>query len=168
MKKFLGTHNGRASVQDPLKAFNYVVEIDRFVRAGFSKANMPEGTASVIKYREGGANATASKSPGLVDFSDIVLERGVITAAGKGDKDIYDWWRQVFDATALRSVAAANFRRQIDIVLFDRTGREARRWRVKEAWVSKFKPGSDLGGQEDSDLIETATITHEGFYLVGG
>lgn len=163
--KFLQTFS-RTDAEDPLAAFRFLVEIDGFARSGFQKVSGLEATIEQLKYREGGNNTTIRKSPGLTEFSDLVLERGQIFSAGVGDKDVYNWYKQGFDVSARTAKSSRTFRRDIEIVQLDKEGNEAARWRLFEAWVAKLKPMSDLDAQGNEHSIETLTIAYEGFLLV--
>jgi phage tail-like protein len=161
MAAFLSTF-GRTDQEDPLKAFRYHIEIENFARFGFSKVSGLNGKTDVVKYREGGQNSTPQKSPGLTEFGDLTFERGVILAAGAGDRDIMNWYNQVFDVSAKTAASTGKFRRDIDIVLFNKEGDEAGRWRVLECWPSEHSPTGDLDAMSSNNVIEKMTITHEG------
>lgn len=165
LKGFLATF-GRTDQEDPLKVFRFHVEIDGFARFGFQKVSGLQAQTEKVEYREGGSNTTVQKSPGLTKYPDITLERGQILAAGAGDNDILTWYRQVFDVSAKKANSSAAFRRDIDLVQFDKEGTEVKRWRVYEAWPSDFTPMGDLDGQSSNDSIEKMVIAHEGFDLV--
>lgn len=156
---------GRSAVDDPLKAFRFIVEVEGFARAGFMEANGLEIQTESIEYREGGDNATVRKSPGLTSFAPIVLRRGQFVASSKGgDDDFVEWAQEVFDTAAF--AVPNDFRRTIDIVQFHRNGDEARRWRVFECWPGRFKPGADLNATANEDSIEELEIQNEGFVLL--
>lgn len=162
MINYLGIFN-RTSQEDPLGNFLFVVEIDGFSRFGFTKCSELEAKTEVIEYREGGDNTTPRKSPGQTKFSDITLSRGQILKAGAASEDIMTWYQQVFDISAKKPGAKADFRRTIEIVQFTREGVEAARWRVKEAWPLNFKPFGALDASASDNSITEMVICHEGF-----
>lgn len=164
LDKYLKTF-GRTDQEDPLKVFRFQIEIENFARFGFKSCSGLEAQTDVTEYREGGANTTVQKSPGLTKFPDLTLERGQILASGSGDLDIVTWYKAVFDVSAKRPKSSKVFRRDIDIVQFDKEGEEVKRWRVVEAWPSQFKAMGDLDGQSSDNSLERMVITHEGFYL---
>lgn len=164
---FLGTF-GRTDQEDPLKVFRFHIEVEGFARLGFQKATGLQAQTDITEYREGGNNATVQKSPGLTKFPDLTFERGQILAAGFGEDDIVSWYKQVFDAGAKKPKSATAFRRDIDIVQFNKEGEEVRRWRVFEAWPSQFKATGDLDAESSDNSIENMIITHEGFKLITG
>jgi phage tail-like protein len=161
---FLGTFN-RTDQDDPLKVFRFHIEIESFSRFGFSKMSGLERQTDVVEYREGGDNTTISKSPGLTKFPDVTLERGQILAAGKGNLDILKWATQVYDASAKGPSSSGAFRRDVDIVQFDKEGTEVHRWRLKDCWPRNDKPISDLDAMASNNSLQTMVLVHEGFRL---
>jgi phage tail-like protein len=163
---FLATFDGRTDAEDPLKVFRFQVEVDNFSRFGFTKCSGLTVSVEEVKYREGGSNTTPQKSPGLADFPSITLERGQILATGAGGDDFIVWFTQVFDASAKTARSSKTFRKDIDIVQFDKEGNEARRWRLDEAWPSALTGAPDLDALSSENAIEKLVIAHEGFKLI--
>lgn len=162
---YLGTFN-RADQEDPLKVFAYAIEIENFVRAGFSECSGLTPTTDIIEYREGNGPTTPLKSPGLTKFADLTLKRGRILAAGAGDEDFMLWYSQVYDAAARVPKSSGTFRRTIDILVFDKEGKVALRYRVRNAWPSSWTPiGDGLNATNSANMIESLTIAHEGFII---
>jgi phage tail-like protein len=124
--------------------FSFIVEIDGIAHAGFQKCSALEFEIDKVEYREGGRKH-AFKSPGLVNFSDITLERGAVA----DDSDLYDWAEQCASIVEEAGVIETDFRRNFDIVVKDRDGTPLKRWRCTSAWVQKF-----TGGEWDNDASE--------------
>ena len=101
-----------------------------------------------------------NKSPGLVSFADVTLERGATL-----DRDIWDWMKQVADAAADAGLIDDDYKRTLDIVQLDRDGSELRRWRITNAWPVKFV-GGDWDNEADENNIESVTLTYDYFDLV--
>jgi phage tail-like protein len=150
----------RTSVEDPLKSFRFLVFSEGFARAGFSECSGLERTTEEVKYREGGDNETSRKSPGLTEFGDITLKRGQVL--DQGQNDFYNWAQEVHDVASLGG-STRDFRREIDIVQFERGGMEVARWRCYECWPKRFKPFSNLEGGGNNDSIEELVLACEGF-----
>lgn len=164
--RFLSTFN-RTAQEDPLKVFRFAIEIDNFARFGFMEMSGLSAETETTEYREGTDATTPRKSPGQTKFSALDFKRGLVLAAGAGAKDIADWYNQVFNASARRPAASKLFRRTIDVVVFDREGVEAQRYRVVQAWCRAWKPiGDGLKGLGSDDIIEGMTVEHEGFRLI--
>ena len=158
---------GRTTAEDPLMVYTFVIEIEGFKRFGFSKCSRLAAETAKTEYREGGDNATAKKIPGLTTFPDITLERGqTINTPNAGGTDVLDWYQLVFDVAAKKPISSGNFRREIDIVQFDKEGNEAYRWRLTNAWPTQIQPNGDLDAMSSDVSIETMTICYEGFRLV--
>jgi phage tail-like protein len=161
---FLGTFN-RTTDEDPLKDFGFRIEIQGFTRMGFAKGSAPSVKVEQIKYREGGDNYAVKKSPGLPEFTDITLERGMIVQAGDGnDEDCWAWMTQVFNYASLAQ--KKTIRRSVDYVLLDRESKEVLRYRLHQAWVCELTPFSDLDAQGNNNMITKAVICYEGFTKV--
>lgn len=152
----------RTSVEDPLKVFRFVVEMGGS-RVGFMECNGLERNTEVAEYREGGDNETPKKSAGLTKHNDITLRRGQILDAGQND--LYTWAQEVFSVTS-QGGEAVDYRRDIDIVQFERGGTAAARWRVYECWPNKFKPFSDLNATSNDNSIEELVLVNEGWEKV--
>lgn len=162
---FLGTFN-RSDNEDPMKTFRYHVEIQQFARFGFSKVSGLSAQTDVVTYREGGQNSTEQKSPGLTKFPNVTLERGQIFAAGFGSLDVINWYLQVFNVSTKRATSPNAFRRQVDVVQFDKEDTERYRWRMVECWPSEVKPLGDLEALQSNNSIESMVLVHEGFRLI--
>jgi phage tail-like protein len=132
--------------------YRYVVEIDDFARAAFTKCSALEAEVAKIETWEGGA-LTAHKEPGRVTFSDVTLERGATS-----DEDCYAWFKDVVAAYKDAGVASPGYYRNVDIVQQDRDGTELRRWSLEEAWPVKFTAG-EWDNEADEAVIEMLTLT---------
>ena len=152
----------RSINEDPIKTYRYRVEVDGFIRAGFSSVSGLSKDMSVVEYREGGMNETSQKSLGQASFSDITLTRGQITNS-PGEFDMLDWDAQTFDLGILGH--PGEYRRDMDIVQFDNFGIEVRRWRIINVIIKSLKPTGDFNGQSSENSMESLTLAHEGFVL---
>lgn len=152
----------RASVEDPIKAFRYRVIVDGFQRAGFSEATgLAKRKTEQVKYREGGFNETVQKSAGLTEFPDVTLTRGVIIGSSRGGtNDMVDWGQEVFDVAS--SGNASNYRRDLDVQLYNAQNVQARVWRIYECWPSEVDGMSDLKGESSENVVEKLVLANEG------
>src|SRR3954468_11319018 len=102
--------------QDPYANYNFVVEFDGVVVAGFKEVSGLDSTIEVIDYRESGEKfSPIRKLPGKVTFSNIVLKTGVTD-----DEALYAWHREWAKAESSAK------RKLVRIVLQDRTGNQKR------------------------------------------
>ena len=70
---------------DPYGAFNFLVEVDGQVKAGFHEVSGLGMEIDVIEYRNGN-DVERRKLPGLRRYSNVVLKRGVTGSLG-----LYEW-----------------------------------------------------------------------------
>jgi len=137
---------------DPYGQFNFLVEIDGVIQAGFSEVSGLSTDTNVIEYREGNEqHGTTRKLPGLMKYSNIVLKRGYTA-----NKALWDWRKKVIDGTTQRTAGA--------IILLDEARRPALRWNFREGWPSKWE-GPGLNGKTSEVAIEMMEIAHEGLEL---
>src|SRR4029453_6610352 len=80
---------------DPYKNFKFRVKWDGRYVAGVSKRSGLRRTTEVIHHREGGDPSTTRKSPGLIEFAPITLERGVTH-----DAEFENWANKVWSLGA--------------------------------------------------------------------
>src|SRR3954469_13871898 len=110
------------------KKFKFKVEIDGFQFADFMKCSGLEVEIETVEHREGGS-LVPNKSPGLVKFTEITLERGVTS-----NVDFFTWVSTVVALAAAGVGSAATgeidpvYKRNVDIVQLDRDGSELKRW----------------------------------------
>jgi len=144
-------------MSDIYRNFKYEVEINGFVRAGFSKVTGLNETTEVVEYREGGENETPRKLPGQTTYDNIVLERGM-----SNDSDFINWRKQIFDVDqAEGNQGNDEFRKTVTIYLKNKAGTRVKKWVVKKAWPAE-KGNPDLDAMANDPAIETLTLAHEG------
>ena len=133
---------------DPYVNFNFRVEIDGIIRAGFQEVSGLDSTIDVIEHREGGDNLTPRKFPGQTKFSNITLKWGMTD-----DQQLYDWH--------IAAVTGQVERKNGSVILMSSAGQEVARWNFFKAWPSKWT-GPDLNAEGSDLAIETLEIVHEG------
>jgi phage tail-like protein len=138
--------------KDPFGNFNFKVEIDGIIRAGFHDVSGLDSTIDVHPFREGGENTTMRKLPMLTKFSDIVLKWGATD-----DHELYDWHRQAVIGNVQRKNGS--------ILVLDRQGSEKLRWNFFNAWPTKYDAPT-LNAESTDVAIETLTLAHEGLERV--
>ncbi len=136
--------------------YRFVVEIDDFARAAFTKCSALEAEVAKVETWEGGS-LTADKEPGRLTYSDVTLERGVTS-----DQDCYDWFKEVVEAFRDAGRVTPEFMKNVDIVQMDRDGSELRRWTLEQAWPVKFVAG-DWDNEADEATVEQLTLTFKLF-----
>lgn len=132
---------------DPYRSYNFLIEIDGIIQAGFQECTGLDTSTDPIDYREGTDANHVRKLPGLNKFTAITLKRGIT------DSDELWKWR----STVVQGKAE---RRNGSIVLLDDTGTERLRWNFHEAWPSKWT-GPSFNATGNTVAVETLEITHE-------
>ena len=137
---------------DPTPAFNFLVEIDGIVTAGFSECSGLSSETEVIEYREGNERTLGvRKIPGLTRYGNVTLRRGITT-----NRDLWDWRQTVIDGqVSCRTVA---------ITLLDESATPVMRWSLREAWIVKIE-GPLLRARGNEVAIESIELAHEGLRL---
>jgi phage tail-like protein len=132
---------------DPYRAHNFRIEIDGIDRGGFRQVSGLDTTSTPIDYREGTDPAHQRRLSGLVTYSPITLQGGLMN-----DDSLWQWRKTVIDGKTERKNGS--------IILLDEAFTEVARWNFHEAWPSKWTgPALNAGGNEVA--IESLEITHE-------
>lgn len=137
---------------DPYVAFNYLVEISGVRAGGFSEISGLDAEVQSIDYRNGDEDFVFRKLPGLKQFPNIVLKRGIV-----GDLDIFTWVQ--------RGVTGQVDRREGAIVLRDEQRNEVMRWKFIRGWACKYS-GPSLMGKSNEIAFESIEICHEGLVVL--
>ncbi len=135
--------------KDPLLGHNFAVELDGITGTGFKECSGLDRAQTAIDYREGtDATLAKRKIPGLVNWTNITLKRGITS-----DRNLWDW----------QSKAASGKvdRRPISIIMLSESGEELMRWNVRAAWPIKWS-GPSFDAASDNVAIESLEIAHEG------
>jgi phage tail-like protein len=134
--------------RDPYRSYNFLVEIDGITRAGFRECSGLDATQTPITYREGNELLTMRKLPGLVEYSNVTLTRGITD-----DTELWEWCKKSLDGKVERKNGS--------IILLDDAGEEKVRWNFVNGWPSKWTgPGFNATGSEVA--VEQLEIAHEG------
>ena len=145
---------------DPYKNFKFRVKWDgRFV-AGISKVGMLKRTTTPITHREGGDPSTSRKSPGRTEYDAITLERGVTH-----DVEFEQWANKVwnFGAGLGAEVSLKDFRKDIQIEVYNEAGQLAIRYNVFRCWVSEYQALPDLDASANAIAIQHIKLENEGW-----
>lgn len=138
---------------DPYQQFNFLVEIDGVTRAGFSECSGLTTDTDAFDYREGADIAlNVRKLSGLRKYTNITLKRGYTK-----DKGLWEWRKKIINGQMER--------RSADITLLDEARNVVLRWRVREAWISKWDSGP-FNAKTNDVAIETIELVHEGLEMV--
>ncbi len=133
---------------DPYFSYNFLVEWDGIIHAGFRECSGLDSSQDAAEYREGTDPLTVRKLPTLVKYSNITLKRGATN-----NDELWKWRAKV--------ASGAIERRNLSIVLMDDTGVEKARWDLLNCWPTKWS-GPDFNATSADVAIETLEIAHEG------
>src|SRR5680860_713143 len=131
---------------DPYKNFRFLVVFGTEVVAGASKVSGLKRTVEVVEHREGQAPSTPNKSPGLVKFEPITIERGI-----SHDPAFEEWANLVYSQEGPAMMSLKNFRRDITIELYNLQGTKVRAWNAFRCWVSEFTAVPELALEQRSE-----------------
>lgn len=117
-------------LRDPIGNYNFTVEIGSVIQGNFKEMSGLSVSRAVNDYREGHeATLQPRKLPGLRSLSNITLKRGLVDG-----KEIWSWFE--------KKRTDADFRQDIDIVVFDDQFAEVARWSLKGAWCVRWSAPS--------------------------
>ena len=188
----------RSADQDPIERFRYkVLVIDDILTSqganllatikgqthavqiggGFSEVQLPKAEITSIKYRENIHATRFQKKPGLTRYEPILLKKGVTA-----DKSLYNWYKLVNNdaigyslsaelvgnALQIPPVYPANFRKDLMITSYDRTGKALKSWVLFDCFPTSFKPGNDLDAQASEKLIAELGVSFEAMVEISG
>lgn len=140
------------AVAYPVSVFHFQVEWGGS-RIGFTEVSGLTVELQTIDYREGSSlEYHVSKMPGIPQYSNITLNRGVFRA----DNEFFQW---------LNTVRKNNIeRRDLTISLLNEEHEPVMVWKVKEAWPCKVE-GPTLNSTGNEVAIETIELCHEGLAI---
>ena len=134
---------------DPYNSYNFWVEWDGIVHAGFRECSGLTGTRTASTYREGtDKNLAQRQLPGLNSFGNISLKRGFTD-----NDELWKWHRQLLDGEPER--------KNVSIILADDKGEEKIRWNLENCWPTNWN-GTEFNATGSEVAIESLELVHEG------
>lgn len=128
----------------------FYVEIKDGIAASFTECS---GVGIQIKknvFHEGGVNNQQRIYLGQTDFTDVTLKRGITDHPG-----FWNWLNELFDETK------ATERKNVNILLFDRSGETMMSWTLIGAIPIAWKTPA-LQADGNAVAIEELTLAYEG------
>lgn len=134
--------------KDPFRGFNFEVQIDNTVVAGFRECSGLSFDTDPVEYREGTDKPLhVRKLTGLRKFANIVLKRGFT------DSDVlWLWYKNILNGKTDR--------RNGSIVLRDEEHKDVLRWEFENGWITKWE-GPTLNATGNDVAIENIEIAVE-------
>lgn len=145
---------------DPYKNFKFRVKWNQRYVAGVSRVSALTRSTEVIDHRQGGDPSTVIKAPGQTSFEPITLERGVTH-----DPEFERWANKVwnFKANLGSEVSLLDFRKDIQIEVYNEAGQVVLRYNVYRCWPSEFTALPELDASASAFAIQTLRLEHEGW-----
>jgi phage tail-like protein len=137
---------------DPYGGYNFRVEWDGIIQAGFKTCAGIETEQTAGDYREGTDKGLAPrKLPGLMTLSNITLGRGITD-----NRELWAWRDQIAQGKGTR--------KNVSVVLMDDEGNEKLRWNLRNCWPTKWT-GPSFDATANEVAIETLELAHEGLSM---
>lgn len=137
-----------AMPEDPLRAFQFAVEIGGVTAGHFTEVFGLRVQAEVIRYREGGMHQIVRHIPGRIDHGEVTLRYGLTRS-----RELWDWMQA--------TVQGRVDRRDISIIMLDATGSgEALRWNLFGTWPSGWE-GPQISALGRDIAIEAITLAFD-------
>ena len=135
--------------QNLYQKWQFAIEVNGFDLALFSKGQEPKTEFEEVAFAPAGSMFD-QKVAGRMKFEDITLEKGVL--ADGSDEAARTWVKQQANANYGVGALPQEYMRDIDIVRYDRTGMETRRWTLHGAWVKSLEYDELEGGSSDNTI----------------
>ena len=136
--------------------WQFAIEVNGFDVALFKKGQEPKTEFEEVAFAPAGSMFD-QKVAGRMKFEDIALEKGVL--ADGSDEAARDWVRLQSDVNAGVGALPEEYMRDIDIVRYDRSGNETRRWTLHGAWVKSLEYDELEGGSSDNTIEKIFAIS---------
>jgi phage tail-like protein len=145
---------------DPYKNFKFRLKWDNRYVAGVSKMTALKRTTEVVKHRHGGDPSSSRKSPGRTEWEAITLERGVTH-----DPEFEAWASKVWilGAGLGAEVSLKDFRKDIQIEVYNEAGQTVLAYNVFRCWVSEYQALPDLDANANAVAIQHIKLENEGW-----
>lgn len=143
--------------QNLYQKWQFAIEVNGFNLALFSKGQEPKTEFEEVAFAPAGSMFD-QKVAGRMKFEDITLEKGI--RADGSDEAARTWVKQQANANYGVGALPQEYMRDIDIVRYDRTGMETRRWTLHGAWVKSLEYDELEGGSSDN-TIEKISICYQ-------
>jgi phage tail-like protein len=145
---------------DPYKNMKFRIKWDGKYIPGVSKMSPLRRTREKIEFREGGDPSSSRKSPGRTEFDPIILERGLTH-----DPAFEEWVNKVwsFGSGPGAEVSLADFRKDIQIEVYNEAGQLVKRYNVFRCWPSEYQSLPILDANNTAVAIEMIKLENEGW-----
>ena len=155
----------RTSQFDPFRKFKFRIKVNNAVVAGLTKCSALTVSVESKEFRSGEMDSFKHKLPGMVSFEAITLEQGVTN-----DKTFEAWATSMANYMGNKGSDSQktpdNFRKDIDIEIFNLNNERVKAYRVYNCWVSKYTAVPDLDANSADVMIQTLVLENEGIQVM--
>ncbi|NER39454.1 MAG: phage tail protein [Oscillatoria sp. SIO1A7] len=135
---------------DPYSTYNFYVEWDGMINAGFQECTGLNTSQTPTEYREGTDPNTVRKLAGLITYDNITLRRGTTN-----NKELWEWREKIMNE------GDKDNRKSVSIVLMDHQAKEKIRWNLINCWPVTWS-GAEMNAMSSDVALETLEFCHEG------
>jgi len=147
---------------NPYLTYNFLVKWDNQPVAAVSHVSGLTRRTQVVSFHAGGQPQAPFKIPGQTDYEPVRLARGITT-----DTAFEDWanltWNFDKSGQLGNEVDMANFRKPLQIELYNQAGVIVLRYRLYNCWPSEYTALPDLDSESNVVALASMTIEHEGW-----
>ena len=133
---------------DPFHSFNFFVEIEGLLVAGFSECSGLQVETEVQEYAEGGLNDYTHHFRGRTKYPPLILKKGLTL-----NNQLWRWHQGVIEGKVERKNGT--------IYLLDTTHIPLLWWNFKKAFPTKWT-GPELRANSSDVAIESVELIHQG------
>jgi phage tail-like protein len=137
-----------ANTSNPLQIFNFHIEIEGLVMAGFSECTGLQVEIEAHTYLEGGVNGFEHQLWGRAKYPRLILKRGLTQIDG-----LWDWYWDVTQGKVRRKNGT--------IYLQDSAQRPIFAWHLLQALPLKWT-GPELKADSATVAFESIEVAHKG------
>lgn len=157
-----------ASRIDPYKNFKFVVSWDGQPVAGISQVSGIGRTTDPVEHRDGADPIGTRLSPGRTKMTPVTLSRGVT------HDQTFEWWanklwfwsneqQSLATNTNGQNMSLKDFRKDINIALFNEAGQKVIAYNLYRCWPSEFEALPDLDANGNGVAIQKLVLQLEGW-----
>lgn len=155
----------RTSQFDPFRKFKFRIKIANQTVAALTKCSALTVSVESKEFRAGDMDSFKQKLPGLVSFEPITLEQGVTN-----DKTFEAWATAMANYLGNKGADSQktpdDFRKDIDIEIYNLNNQKVKGYRVYQCWVSKYTAVPDLDASSGDVMIQTLVLENEGIQVL--
>jgi phage tail-like protein len=155
----------RTSQFDPFRKFKFRIKVNNALVAGLTKCSALTVSVESKEFRSGDMDSFKHKLPGMVSSEAITLEQGVTN-----DKTFEGWATAMSNYLGNKGADSEktpnDFRKDIDIEIYNLNNERVKAYRVYNCWVSKYTAVPDLDANSADVMIQTLVLENEGIQVL--